>query len=163
MKLIDQSAVNELIAAADASPRRRAHLRLHPTLADPIQRMVVVFNTGTYVQPHRHSAERWELFAVLQGRAVCLCFDNHGRVLERIELDAQGPNHLVEIGAGAWHSITALEDHTLMLETKPGPYVETSDKDFATWAPAENQPGWENAQRWFTQCSVGDMPPWATS
>jgi hypothetical protein len=43
----------------------------------------------------------------------------------------------IDLAAGVWHTIIALEAGSIFFETKPGPYVAMVDKDFAPWAPAE--------------------------
>jgi hypothetical protein len=42
-----------------------------------------------------------------------------------------------EVPAGTWHALVALERGSVFFETKPGPYVPLTDKDFAPWAPEE--------------------------
>lgn len=160
MKSVDPRVLSELIQTAGESPRKRSHYRLHPTLDDPIQRMAMVMNIGTYVRPHRHiEPSRWELFAILQGQVVVLCFTDDGTVINRVELKAGGPIMVTEIEAGHWHSITSLEDNSLLLECKPGPYIEIDDKDFASWSPQEGNRNCSKFTEWFTQCHPGDAPP----
>ena len=149
-----------LSARAAGLPRLRSNHNLHPTLEDPIQRLLNAFEPGTYVRPHRHvEPERWELFLCLHGRAAVLTFDDSGSVQERLELDATGPTFAVEIAGGVWHTIASLAHGTVMFELKPGPYAPLSDKCFATWAPAEGAAGTADLVRWFERAAAGNARP----
>ena len=157
---IDDETLRKLREGAAASPRRRTHLNLHQTLEDPVQRFLNAIEPGSYVRPHRHhSPLRWELFTALSGRAAVLVFDEEGMVLERVEITAGGPVHAVEIPPGAWHTVAALESGTVLFEFKHGPYTPVTDKDFAPWAPAEGESGWQALERWFHTARIGDAPP----
>src|SRR3989338_3365435 len=105
MKHIDTAALMSLCDEAVAAPRLRKNLNLHSELDGPVQRLLNAFEPGTYLRPHRHAAPpKWELFVVLTGRAAVLTFTDDGRVLERVDLDANGGTRLVEIPDGAWHT-----------------------------------------------------------
>ncbi len=157
---INDSVLQRLQEKAAAAPRRRANFNLHQTLEDPVQRFLNAIEPGSYVRPHRHrSPLRWELFTALTGLAAVLLFDDDGTVLERTEIAAGGPVHAVEIPAGAWHTIAALESGTVLFEFKQGPYVPVTEKDFAPWAPAEGEPGCRALEQWFHQAGIGDPFP----
>jgi cupin fold WbuC family metalloprotein len=53
----------------------------------------------------------------------------------------------VDLPAGIWHSVIALQSGSIFFETKPGPYLPLSDKDFAPWAPAEGSEAASNYLR----------------
>jgi cupin fold WbuC family metalloprotein len=160
MKIVSQHALEQLLSGARSSARKRQHLNIHSEPSDPIQRLFVAFEPGTYVQPHRHpEAGKWEMFILLQGEAAILFFDERGRVSQRITLAAEGANRLIEIPPQQWHTLVSLQHGTLLFEAKPGPYTPLSDKDFAGWAPKENTPGAENFVHWFERAQAGDMAP----
>lgn len=133
---VSEDDLRDAIARSRSGSRGRQNLNIHSLHSDPIQRMFNVFQPGSYVRPHRHSEERWELFLVLSGRAGVLLFDGAGAVLGRFSL-APGQCRALEITGGVWHTLLALEPDTVLFEVKPGPYVALEDKDFAPWAPAE--------------------------
>ncbi|MBS1190547.1 MAG: uncharacterized protein H6R10_2339 [Rhodocyclaceae bacterium] len=138
MKRIQASDLAALSRDASKAPRRRSNLNLHPELADPVQRLLNAIEPGSYVPPHRHgSPAKWELFVILSGAIAVLIFDGEGKVLERVELDADGPTRMVEIPPAAWHSAVALRAGTVVLEVKPGPYAALASEDFASWAPKD--------------------------
>ena len=160
MKVVSGSELAAVSAAARAAARRRQNLNLHPALDDPVQRLLNAFEPGTYVPPHRHpEAGRWELFAALAGRAVVLGFDDHGTVRERHELSPRGPAHVVEIPAGMWHALAAVEPGTVLLEVKPGPYAPLAPGGLAPWAPADGTAEAIALERWFRRAQVGDRAP----
>ena len=160
MKILDQNLLDQLCTQAASRDRKRINHNFHDSENDIVQRMCNALQLGTYVQPHRHlSPAKPEFFLVLQGRAYILLFDDHGKVLERVELDAHGPVRAAEIPQGAWHTIGALSGDTVVFEVKPGPYLPTSDKDFAPWAPREGEPEAQTTEKWFQTASVGALPP----
>jgi len=143
MKLINQDLFSSLNKTAEKSSRRRAHFNLHPELSDPVQRLCIAINPGSYIRPHRHvSPDKWELFMVFQGSAAILMFGENGQIIERTVISAKGPTYAVEIPEKKWHTLVALEEQTILVEIKQGPYSPLSDKDFAPWAPEE---GTENS------------------
>ena len=159
MKLLDSNTLRALLATAGASPRLRANHNLHPRLEDPVQRFFNAMLPGTYVRPHRHSTPpRWELFLVLRGRLALLVFDDAGRVEDRQELSAEGPVFGAEVEAGRWHTLLALQP-AVLFELKQGPYSALTDKDFASWAPAEGEALSEAMVRWYGQARIGESAP----
>ena len=135
MKLIDTKTLLELSTEAATSTRLRRNLNLHPQLDDPVQRFCNAMEPGTYVRPHRHSqVDKWELFLALSGSVAVLTFDDVGKVIDRIELSANGPVFGIEIAEYTWHTLVSLEPGTVLFELKRGPYQPLTDKDFAQWA-----------------------------
>jgi hypothetical protein len=45
------------------------------------------------------------------------------------------------VPGGTYHSLVSLESGSIFFEAKAGPYVPTTDKDFAAWSPPEGHPG----------------------
>lgn len=79
MKQITLSDLKQQSEAAANAPRLRAHRNLHPELSDPVQRLAIAMEPGTYVRPHRHP-HTFELLLPLRGRFVVLNFDDQGVV-----------------------------------------------------------------------------------
>jgi cupin fold WbuC family metalloprotein len=160
MKQIDNKILDTLSAQAAASPRKRAHYNLHPGPDDPVQRLCIAIEPGTYIRPQRHAVpETWEVFLVLRGSAAVLLFDDAGRVTERVQLAAHGPVHVIEIPSKAWHAIASLETGTVFLEVKQGPYSAPKGAHVAAWAPEEGRPEAATFEAWYRQAKVGDAPP----
>lgn len=160
MKQIDRQLLDDLTAKAIASPRKRAHHNIHPVLEDPVQRLCVAIEPGTYIRPHRHADPMtWEVFLMLRGSVVFLSFDDSGRVTGRTVLAAGGPSHAVEIPAGTWHSIASLETGSVFFEVKQGPYKAPMAANSAAWAPAEGDPDCVRFEAWYRTAKTGDSPP----
>ncbi|HPC83818.1 MAG TPA: WbuC family cupin fold metalloprotein [Thermoanaerobaculaceae bacterium] len=139
MRLLSSRDLDELAAVASRTLRRRANLNLHPQLEDPVQRMLNCFQPGTYVRPHHHDPERWELFVVLRGRVGILTFDASAAVTGQVVLAPDG-TVTAEIPGGVDHAVVALEPDSIVVEVKPGPFRPLTDKDFAPWSPREGEP-----------------------
>jgi cupin fold WbuC family metalloprotein len=160
MKSVDETLYRKLCQAASESPRRRAHHLMHVSHADPVQRLAVVMHRGTYIRPHRHALpQTWEQFCIHRGSAVVLTFGDDGKVMERIELHAGTGPFIVEINTGQWHTLTALEDNSLLSEYKQGPFMPISEEGFSPWAPGETKPGSLEMAEWFLTAKPGESPP----
>jgi cupin fold WbuC family metalloprotein len=158
IKNLTTDLLNDFKTKAKKSDRKRTHYNLHPELDDPVQRLVIAIEPGSYIRPHRHPEKgKWELFIVLKGAAVMLVFDEKGQVTDRLELSENGPNHAVEVPDLAWHTLAALEPGTILMEIKPGPYAPLADKDFASWAPAEGDEQAALFEERFRKCEVGEV------
>ncbi|HSC47044.1 MAG TPA: WbuC family cupin fold metalloprotein [Gammaproteobacteria bacterium] len=158
MKTIDKDLVAALHAKAAAASRLRTHHNLHPTHEDPIQRMCMAMEPGTYVRPHRHP-EKWELLLIVSGDMRVLHFDAQGQVLSATRLATGGETLGLETPVDTWHGVVTLAPATVVFECKLGPYVPTVEKDFAAWAPAEGHARCAEFERWFRAAQVGDLPP----
>lgn len=69
MKQITLSDMQQQSEAAASAPRLRAHRNFHPELSDPIQRLAIAMEPGTYIRSHRHR-HTFELFAAAE-RPFC--------------------------------------------------------------------------------------------
>ena len=140
MNRVDLARLARLSQAAHANPRLRQNENLH-AMQDPIHRLLNATEPGTYVQPHRHlDPPKTETLGVIRGRGAVLVFDDRGGLQERALLAPEGPDLLVELPPGAWHSLVALEPGTVWFEVKAGPYVPPTPADIAAWAPAPGSP-----------------------
>lgn len=138
MKFIDQDDLDGLSRAAACAPRQRMNLNLHQDYSDPCQRLFNALEPGTYIRPHRHTEPpKTECFLAVRGRMALLLFDDGGAVVKTVIFGAGCEILAVDLPPGLWHSVICLEPGSVFFETKPGPYVALSDKDFAPWAPLE--------------------------
>ena len=140
MQIVSPELLNEVTQKAKVSLRKRMNHNFHDDLADPINRMVNAFEPGTYIQPHKHeNPDKREVFILLSGSMVVVFFDNLGNATDFVLLNRYKGNYAVEIPAGVWHSLFALESGTIVYEVKDGPYLSMNDKNFASWAPKEGE------------------------
>jgi cupin fold WbuC family metalloprotein len=137
MVKVDGQALESLVEEARRSPRLRMNRNLH-AMDDPVHRMLNATEPGTYVRPHRHAdPPRDETLSVLRGRGAIVEFDDDGAVVEVAVLEPRGAVSAVDLRAGCWHTLVALEPGTVWLEAKAGPYVSPGPADRAAWAPEE--------------------------
>jgi cupin fold WbuC family metalloprotein len=154
MKLFSQDILNDLTAQAAASPRRRAHLNIHATPADPVQRFFVATQKDTYFRPHRHTTKS-ELAVVLRGFFEVLTFDEAGGVTGRYRIGSDTPNIAYETPQNTWHTVLAGTDGSAFLEIKQGPYDPATGIEFAAWAPAEGDASVPTFQQWVRAAQPG--------
>lgn len=141
LKIVTSKLLDELSQKAKISPRKRLNHNFHEDLADPINRMLNAFEPGTYIQPHKHeNPDKREVFIVLRGSLVVVIFDDSGNPVDFILLDPGKGNYAIEVPPGVWHNVVSLESGTVVYEIKDGPYIQISDKNFASWAPKEGHP-----------------------
>lgn len=153
MKQITLSDLKQQSEAAANAPRLRAHRNFHPELSDPVQRLAIAMEPGTYVRPHRHP-HTFELLLPLRGRFVVLNFDDQGVVTRRVVLGEACM--ALEMEAGTWHAVLSLDHGGVIFEVKHGGYQPVADEDFVTWAPAEGEPSTAALMAWYKQVQPGD-------
>ena len=125
---IDNTLLDELTAQAQASPRLRMNMDLRNSAADTSQRMLNAIEPGSVVPIHRHRKAS-ETVVVLRGRVVEEYYSSEGVVEASYELAAGGPVCALNIPAGQWHTMRALESGTVILEMKDGAYESISPAD----------------------------------
>ena len=119
---ITQAILDQLTEEAKASPRLRMNLDLRNSDADSSQRMLNAIEPGSPLPIHRHQ-KTTETVVCLRGRLVEEYYDElERRCTETIELSPDGPVVALNIPAGQWHTVRALESGTVILEMKDGSY-----------------------------------------
>ncbi|WMJ73145.1 WbuC family cupin fold metalloprotein [Cytophagaceae bacterium ABcell3] len=138
---IDSALLDETSTKAAASPRRRMNYNFHSTMEDSMHRMLNAMEPGTYVQPHKHEdPDKTEAFIILRGSIAVVIFDADGTPQEVHVLKAESGSYGLEIPPRVWHTLICLEPGSVIYEIKHGPYTASTDKNFASWAPAEEFP-----------------------
>ena len=126
---ITQALLDDLTAKAKESSRLRMNLDLRDSAEDTSQRMLNAIEPGSPLPIHRHQNTS-ETVVCLRGRLVEEFYDDLERIcIERIELSPNGPVVALNIPAGQWHTVQALESGTVILEMKNGKYEPISDVD----------------------------------
>ena len=153
---IDNILLDKLTAQAKESPRLRMNLDLRNSAADSPQRMLNAIEPGSVVPVHRHQKTS-ETVVVLRGRVVEEYYDDAGVLVESFVLGdchvADAPRNDVldfapdndvfdfaprndvpvacalNIPAGQWHTLRALESGTVILEMKDGAYEPIGPAD----------------------------------
>ena len=127
--VITQAILDNLTAKAKASPRLRMNMDLRNGTEDCSQRMLNAIEPGSPMPIHRHKYTS-ETVVCLRGRFVEEFYDELERICtDRIELTPGGPNFLVNVPAGQWHTVRALESGSVLLECKDGKYEPLGPAD----------------------------------
>ena len=126
---ITQAILDKLTEEAKTSPRLRMNMDLRNLDSDSSQRMLNAIEPGSPLPIHRHQ-KTTETVVCLRGRLVEEYYDELERVCtEAIELSPNGPVAVLNIPAGQWHTVRALESGTVILEMKDGSYEPLTDAD----------------------------------
>ena len=126
---ITQAILDKLTEEAKASSRLRMNLDLRNSSDDKSQRMLNAIEPGSVVPIHRHQKTS-ETVVCLRGRLVEEYYDELERICtEAIELSPNGSVVALNIPAGQWHTVRALESGTVILEVKDGAYEPIQDVD----------------------------------
>ena len=126
---IDNILLDSLTEQAKASPRLRMNLDLRTSEADTSQRMLNAIEPGSVVPIHRHQKTS-ETFVVLRGKVVEEFYDELERTCcATYEVSSDGPVCALNIPAGTWHTLRALESGTVILEMKDGAYEPIQECD----------------------------------
>ena len=126
---ITQKLLDSLTEQAKSSERLRMNMDLRDSGTDGSQRMVNAIEPGAPLPIHRHRRSS-ETVVCLRGRLVEEFYDELERTCtETIELSPNGPIAVLNIPAGQWHTVRALESGTVILEMKNGAYEPLSDVD----------------------------------
>lgn len=105
------------------------NLDLRNSADDQSQRMLNAIEPGSPLPIHRHRHTS-ETVVCLRGRLVWEFYDELERICtETIELSPNGQVVALNIPAGQWHTVRALESGSVILEMKEGAYEPQSPAD----------------------------------
>lgn len=125
---IDKTILDELTAKAKASERLRMNLDMRTSSDDTSQRMLNAVEPGTIVPIHRHCSTA-ETVIIVRGKVKEIFYDNDGNVTEEVLMEVGGECPMVQIPAGMWHTIEALESGSVIFEAKDGAFAPLSEED----------------------------------
>lgn len=95
---------------------------------DQSQRMLNAIEPGSPLPIHRHR-KTTETVVCLRGHLREIFYDDNGKVTETIDLAPASDCVALNIPAGQWHTVEALESGTVILEMKDGAYEPLQDCD----------------------------------
>lgn len=126
---ITQTLLDKLTEQAKTSSRLRMNYDLRNNENDQSQRMLNAIEPGSPLPIHRHRYTS-ETIVCLRGSIVEEYYDEMERTCtDSIALAPNSPVVAVNIPAGQWHTVRALESGTVILEMKDGPYEPLGDED----------------------------------
>ena len=103
-------------------------LDLRKSAEDLLQRMPNAIEPGAPLAVHRHRKTS-EAVVCLRGRLVWEFYDEAGSLTESIELAPGGAVVALNVPAGLWHTVRALESGTVILEMKDGKFEPLQNCD----------------------------------
>ncbi len=124
--IIDQHILDELTAAAKASPRLRMNMDLRNSPEDKSQRMLNAIEPGTDMPIHRHMGSS-ETVICLRGHFEEYMYDEEGNLTDTFDMVLGGL--VLNIPIGQWHSLKSLESGTVLFECKDGAYQPLAEAD----------------------------------
>lgn len=105
------------------------NLDLRNSDQDGSQRMLNAIEPGSPLPIHRHRNTS-ETIVCLRGRLVEEYYDEQERICtDTMELRPNGPVVALNIPAGQWHTVKAIESGSVILEVKDGPYEPLGEED----------------------------------
>ena len=126
---ITQQILEKLTEEAKASPRLRMNLDLRNGESDQSQRMLNAIEPSSEIPIHRHQKTS-ETITCIRGRVVAEYYDDLGRMCEEaIELSPNGQVVALNVPAGQWHTVKALESSSVILEMKNGSFEPLGEED----------------------------------
>lgn len=126
---ITQALLDSLTEQAKASPRLRMNYDLRNSADDKSQRMLNAIEPGSPLPIHRHQKTS-ETVVCLRGKLIWEYYDELERICtESIEVSPNGPVVALNVPAGQWHTVRALESGSVILEMKDGAYEPQSPAD----------------------------------
>ena len=129
---ITKAILDSLTEQAKTSPRLRMNFDLRNSDSDQTQRMLNAIEPGSPLPIHRHKHTS-ETVVCLRGRLVWEYYDELERICtEAIELSPNGPVVALNIPAGQWHTVRALESGSVIIEMKEGAYEPIGPEDILT-------------------------------
>jgi len=153
LKVFSSGYLDGLSCEAMGSPRRRQHRNIHEEYGDGCQRLFNAIEPESYIRPHRHGVvPRAETMIAVRGMMVLCTFDDEGGVVENVRFGVCRGEDValgVEIPAGCWHTVIALEPGSVLLELKAGPFDPEQPKEMALWAPEEGSAAAAGYLQWL--------------
>ena len=140
---ITQALLDKLTEEAKASPRLRMNRDLRNSSEDQSQRMLNAIEPGSPLPIHRHQKTSetvvclrgrlvWEYYQELRDEGLELRDSSKSsrvQKVQEIELSPNGQVVALNIPAGQWHTVKALESGSVILEMKNGPYEPLGEED----------------------------------
>lgn len=129
---ITKAILDSLTEQAKTSPRLRMNFDLRNSDSDQSQRMLNAIEPGSPLPIHRHKHTS-ETVVCLRGKLVWEYYDELERICtEAIVLSPNGPVVALNIPAGQWHTVRALESGSVIIEMKEGAYEPIGPEDILT-------------------------------
>ena len=145
----------ELEKKASSAVRKRAHLNLHQSYDEPIQKTVIALTNGTYVPPHYHRhAHQKELFVVLSGIVKVIFFNKDGSISDILMLSN---GEIAEVLPFVIHTVVCVSATALILEVKSGPFIADDCKELPEWSIPESDMKSYSYVKWLETAAINQI------
>lgn len=125
---IDKELFSEIAKKAAESPRLRMNFDLRNDENEQSQRMLNVLLPGTKTPVHRHQ-DTAETVVCIQGECIERYYGNEGKETEMFHLKAGGDLLGLQIPAGQFHSLEAMDEMSVIIEFKAGKFEPAREED----------------------------------
>lgn len=148
---IPWSLVKNLTDKAKTSSVKRELYLLHQidrktnTSKDPIQKLILAIEKGTYLIPHKHNLSKTETTICIQGRVAVLIFDDKGNLRDYCIIGPKEEFLGTKTNTDNYHTSIAFKNKSVIVEFTEGPYNVNTHKQRAKWAPVE---GSDEGKKW---------------
>lgn len=135
-----QAELDLIRRQAAVSPRKRARICAHRDNADTVHEMFISISADSYIHPHKHLG-KGESFHIVQGQVDVVIFDDHGGLLDVVELGeiGSGKNIFYRLSHSFFHTLLIRSDILVVHEVTNGPF-DPELTVLAPFAPSENEP-----------------------
>lgn len=130
---VDQRLIGELKAVSSQRGGANVRLCLHDSPEALFHEMIILERAGKYYRPHKHLA-KGESYHIIEGELGVCVFDEQGAVADACVLTPHG-TVAYRVGRAMYHMIVPLSSLVIYHESKPGPFIRSSDCAYAAWAP----------------------------
>ena len=130
---VDAALVARLKEIMAGLGSRNLRVCLHKDPAAVSHEMLILERKGKYYRPHKHFNEG-ETFHIIEGRMGVFSFDEEGSVIDACILEPRGVL-MYKAGTNMYHAVMPLTEIVIYHESKPGPFVSSSDNTYPAWAP----------------------------
>lgn len=94
----------------------------HQSLDELCHRMLNAMEPGTAIPIHHHP-DKDETFVILRGKIRVTTYNDNGSVAESVVFSLEDGCYGVNIPKNVWHTLEALEPHSVIFESKQGPFL----------------------------------------
>jgi cupin fold WbuC family metalloprotein len=135
-----RSDIAHLEQLSSANPRNRVRLCAHGSPENMLHEMLIVHESNAYVRPHKHPGKS-ESMHIISGRVDLVVFDDHGDVMQVIEMGeyASGLAFYDRLEKPLFHTLIIRSDVLVFHETTNGPF-QLGTTIFPDWAPDGSDP-----------------------
>ena len=138
MNTLDKTVIDSLLEQAKTDPRQRKSKALKAAEYPGARLLLNAMLPGTYIQPHRHNLKGTdEHWLAVVGKIAAISFEDDGSLRHYEVVSSKENTPLVSLPEKEYHTLIVIDNPAVILEITKGPYNADTYKEFASWAPLE--------------------------